>query len=42
MGQADLSQIEILGPALKDHVRKYQLPKEWDHLVTWQQPMKKS
>ncbi len=42
MGQGDLSQIEILGPALKDYTRKYQLPKEWDHLVTWQQPIKKS
>ncbi len=42
MGQADLSRIEILGPAPKDHTRKYQLPKEWDHLVTWQQPIKKS
>ncbi len=40
MGQADLSQIEILGPALKDHTRKYQVPREWDHLVTWQQPIK--
>ena len=42
MGQADLSQIEILGPALKDHIKPYQLPKEWDHLVTWQEPIKKT
>jgi uncharacterized protein (DUF362 family) len=42
MGQADLSRIEILGPVLKDHIRKYQLPKEWDQLVTWQQPIKKT
>mgnify|MGYP001304068962 CR=1 FL=1 len=42
MGQADLSRIEILGPSLKDHTKIYQLPKEWDHLVTWQQPIRKS
>jgi hypothetical protein len=41
MGQGDLGRIEIIGPALKEHIRKYQLPKEWDKLVTWQQPIKK-
>ena len=41
MGQADLDRIEILGPSLKAHTKVYKLPKEWDQLITWQQPLKK-
>jgi len=26
LGQADLKKIEIIGPAIKEHVRTYQLP----------------
>ncbi|HMD69798.1 MAG TPA: DUF362 domain-containing protein [Bryobacteraceae bacterium] len=37
-GEGDLSKIEILGPAIKDHARTYQLPKTWDQIITWQQP----
>lgn len=42
LGQGTLAQIDIVGPALKDHTRPYQLPKEWDKIITWQQPLKKS
>ena len=27
LGQADLSKIEIVGPALKDHIKPYKLPR---------------
>ncbi len=40
MGQGSLDSIEILGPVLNEHIRKYQLPKEWDKLIAWQQPIK--
>ena len=35
-GEGDLSKIEILGPAIKDHARKYQLPRTWDQITSWQ------
>jgi len=38
LGQADLSKIEIIGPAIKDHVRKYQLPDNVDEQLIWQRP----
>jgi uncharacterized protein (DUF362 family) len=38
-GESDLSKIEILGPAIKDHARVYQLPRTWDRITSWQQPM---
>jgi hypothetical protein len=37
-GQGDLSKIEILGPAIKDHAKSYQLPKTWDRITSWQNP----
>ena len=37
-GEGDLSKIEILGPAIKDHARTYQLPKTWDRIISWQNP----
>jgi uncharacterized protein (DUF362 family) len=39
MGQWDLDKIEILGPALKDHVKPYKLPANVDRLLQWQQPV---
>ena len=39
LGQGDLSKIEIVGPALKDHIRTYQLPKTWDTITSWQKPL---
>jgi len=42
LGQGDLSRIEIIGPALKDYVRTYQLPKTWDTITSWQKPLAKA
>jgi uncharacterized protein (DUF362 family) len=38
-GEADLREIEILGPPIKDHARNYQLPATWDRITSWQKPM---
>jgi uncharacterized protein (DUF362 family) len=38
LGEGDLRKIEIVGPALKDHIRTYQLPKTWEKITSWQQP----
>jgi uncharacterized protein (DUF362 family) len=38
MGQADLSKIEILGPRLKDHIKKYKEPPSMEKLLDWQKP----
>jgi uncharacterized protein (DUF362 family) len=35
-GQGDLAKIEILGPAIKDHVKTYQLPPQWEQIISWQ------
>nr|CAX69045.1 Protein of unknown function DUF362 [uncultured bacterium] len=40
MGVADLSKIEIVGPALKDHIKPYKLAKNIDKQLVWQQPVK--
>jgi uncharacterized protein (DUF362 family) len=40
LGQADLNKIDILGPALKDHVKVYKLPANVDKLLDWQKPQK--
>jgi uncharacterized protein (DUF362 family) len=40
LGQADLSKIEILGPALKDHVKIYKAPPNMERLLSWQKPPK--
>jgi len=37
-GQGDLSKIKIIGPPIKDHVKSYQMPRNWDKIQTWQQP----
>jgi uncharacterized protein (DUF362 family) len=38
-GQGDLSKIEIIGPAIKDVAKTYQLPRQWDQITSWQKPM---
>jgi len=38
-GQADLSKIQIVGPAIKDHAKTYQLPRQWEQITSWQRPM---
>jgi uncharacterized protein (DUF362 family) len=42
LGEGDLSKIEIVGPALKDHIRTYQLPKTWEKITSWQRPPAKA
>jgi uncharacterized protein (DUF362 family) len=38
-GEGDLSKIEILGPAIKDVAKTYQLPRTWDQITSWQKPV---
>jgi len=38
MGEGDLGKIEILGPALKDHIKTYQLPKNIADQLVWMKP----
>ena len=38
-GQADLAKIEIVGPAIKDYAKTYQLPRQWEQITSWQTPM---
>ncbi len=42
MGETDLSKIEILGPALKDHIKRYKLAANLEQQLTWKQPVRKS
>ncbi len=39
MGQADRSKMEIFGPALKDHIKRYKEPSNMEQLLIWQKPM---
>lgn len=39
LGQADLAKIEIIGPAVKDHVKTYQLPDNVEKQLVWQKPI---
>jgi hypothetical protein len=34
-----LSKIEVLGPAIKDLAKTYQMPKNWEQIISWQKPM---
>ena len=38
LGEANLKKIEILGPAIKDHVKRYQLPSNIDEQLIWMKP----
>ncbi len=42
MGETDLAKIEILGPALKEHVRSYKLAKNLDQQMIWKEPVRKA
>ena len=42
MGETDLAKIQILGPALKEHVRTYKLAKNLDQQLIWKQPARKA
>jgi len=39
LGQADLSKIEIVGPALKDYIKTYKLPGGMDKMLVWMKPV---
>jgi uncharacterized protein (DUF362 family) len=39
LGQADLARIEIVGPAIEDHIKTYQLPDNIDKQLIWQKPV---
>ncbi len=38
-GQSDLGKIEIVGAAIKDYAKTYQLPRQWEQITGWQRPM---
>jgi uncharacterized protein (DUF362 family) len=38
LGNADLSTIEIVGENIKDHIKSYKLPGNFDKLTTWMKP----
>ena len=38
LGEADLSKIEIVGPALKDHIKTYKLANNIEEQLVWMKP----
>jgi len=42
LGQSDLARIEILGPALKDHIKTYKLPANIDQQLQWMRPVSRN
>lgn len=42
MGEADLAKIEVLGPAIKEHVKPYKLARNIEKQLIWMQPVKKA
>jgi uncharacterized protein (DUF362 family) len=38
-GEGDLTKIRILGGAIKDYAKTYQLPRQWDQITSWQKPI---
>jgi uncharacterized protein (DUF362 family) len=38
-GQGDLSKIHVVGGAIKDYAKTYQLPRQWEQITSWQKPM---
>ncbi len=42
MGEADLAKVEILGPALKDHVKTYKLARNLEQQLIWKEKLKKA
>lgn len=37
-GQADLAKIQIVGGAIKDYAKTYQLPRQWEQITSWSKP----
>ncbi len=42
MGEADLSKIDVLGPAIKDHVKPYKLARNLEQQLVWKEKVKKA
>ena len=40
MGEAELAKIEILGPALKEHIKTYKLANNIEKQLIWMKPVK--
>jgi uncharacterized protein (DUF362 family) len=38
-GESDLSKIEIVGPAVKEYAKTYQLPRQWEQISSWSKPV---
>jgi uncharacterized protein (DUF362 family) len=38
-GQGDLSKIEVVGGAIEDYAKTYQLPRTWEQITSWQKPI---
>ena len=38
LGNADLGSIEIIGENLKDHIKTYKLPDNYDRIISWMDP----
>jgi len=41
MGEANLDKIEIVGPAVKEHIKTYKLAKNLEQQLVWKEPVKK-
>ena len=42
MGEADLDKIEILGPAVKDHIKPYKLARNLEQQLIWKEKARKA
>ena len=40
LGEADLRKIEILGPAVGEHIKKYKLAANLQHQLVWKEKVK--
>jgi hypothetical protein len=40
LGEADLKRIEIIGPAIKNHIKTYKLADNIDQQLIWMKPLK--
>jgi uncharacterized protein (DUF362 family) len=38
MGEGDLARIEIIGPAIKDHIKRYRLSDNVEEQLIWMKP----
>ena len=39
LGQSDLSKIEIIGPALREHIKPYKMARSFDQQLIWMKPV---